>query len=112
MMFELESEIQNWIKGLRSNPSFEDGDIEEIEIHIRDSIENNIYKGSSQEESFNNATASFGQLDLAGDEFIKSRTAGMKMPKKDVLAHNYSSSNNPITSQLIIFSNKIGRAHV
>ncbi len=107
MMFELESEIQNWIKGLRSNPSFEDGDIEEIEIHIRDSIESNIYKGSSPEESFNNATASFGQLDLAGDEFIKSRTASMKMPKKDVLAHNYSSSNNPITSQLIIFSNKV-----
>ena len=69
-MFDLESEIQNWIKGLRSNPSFEDGDIEEIEIHIRDSIESNIYKGSSPEESFYNATASFGQLDLAGDEFI------------------------------------------
>ena len=106
-MFDLESEIQNWIKGLRSNPSFEDGDIEEIEIHIRDSIESNIYKGSSPEESFNNSTASFGQLDLAGDEFIKSRTADMKMPKKDVLAHNYSSSNNPITSQLIIISNKV-----
>ena len=69
-MFDLESEIQNWIKGLRSNPSFEDGDIEEIEIHIRDSIESNIYKGSLPEESFNNATALFGQLDLAGDEFI------------------------------------------
>ncbi|MCP4313365.1 MAG: FtsX-like permease family protein [Bacteroidetes bacterium] len=105
MMFDLESEIQNWIKGLRSNPSFEDGDIEEIEIHIRDSIESNIYKGSSPEESFKHAAASFGQLDLAGDEFIKSRTAGMKMPKKDVLAHNYSSSTNPITDQLIMFSN-------
>jgi len=107
MMFDLESEIQNWIKGLRSNPNFEDGDIEEIEIHIRDSIESNIYNESSPEEAFNNATASFGQLDLTGDEFIKSRTAGMKMPKKDILEHNYSSSNNPITAQLIMFSNKL-----
>ena len=32
MMFDLETEIRNWIRNLRSNPGFEDGDIEEIEL--------------------------------------------------------------------------------
>ena len=81
-MFDLETEIQNWIRGLRSNPNFEDGDIEEIELHIRDSIDSSIYEGSSPEEAFKNATASFGQIEDTGTEFIKARTAEMNVPKK------------------------------
>ena len=104
-MFDLETEIQNWIRGLRSNPNFEDGDIEEIELHIRDSIETNLYNGLSQEKAFNNATASFGQIEDTGTEFIKARTAEMNVPKKDILAHDYARSNNPFTDQLIMFSN-------
>jgi len=107
MMFDLETEIQNWIRSLRSNQGFEDGDIEEIEIHIRDSIDYNIYKGASVKEAFQDAKASFGRLDLAGEEFIKSRTISLKTPKKDILAHNYSSSNHPITARLIRFRNYI-----
>jgi len=105
MMFDLETKIQNWIRSLRSNPGFEDGDIEEIELHIRDSIETNLYNGLSQEEAFEIATASFGQPKDMGDEFFKARTADLSVPKKDILAHNYSNSNHPISSQIIMFSN-------
>ena len=58
-MFDLEKEIQQWVNGLRSNPGFEDGDVEEIEIHIRDSIESEMDHGFSQEEAFKKATSSF-----------------------------------------------------
>jgi len=110
MMFNLDKEIQNWIRILRSNPGFEDGDIEEIELHIRDSVETNLYDGLSQEEAFKNATESFGLPEDMGTEFIRARTAEMKDPKKDMLAHNYSSPKNPISSQLMMFSNRIKNA--
>ena len=84
-MFILDTEIQNWIRSLRSNPGFEDGDIEEIELHIRDSIESQLYNGLSEEEAFKKATASFGQPEDMGTEFTKARTADMKVPKKDIL---------------------------
>lgn len=104
-MFNLDAEIQNWIRSLRSHQGFEDGDIEELELHIRDSIDSSIYGGSSPEEAFENATASFGQPEDMGTEFMKARTAEMKVPKKDILAHNYSPSSNPVTNQLVTFGN-------
>jgi len=110
MTFNLEAEIQHWIRNLRRKPGFEDGDIEEIEIHIRDSIESSTYNGLSEQEAFVKATSSLGQPDAMSNEFMKSRTADMKMPKEDFLAHNYSSSNNPITAQLIRFTNNLKKA--
>ncbi len=107
MMFDLETEIQNWISSLRSNPGFEDGDIEEIELHIRDSIENSIYEGSSPGEAFKIATDSFGEPDVTGNEFIRSRNVDLKDPKQDRLAHNYASPDNPVTARWIMFSNHL-----
>jgi len=107
MMFDLEAEIKNWINSLRSKPGFEDGDIEEIEIHIRDSIESSTYNGLSEREAFEKATTLFGQPDAMSNEFIKSRTEDTKLPKQDFLAQNYTSSNNPITSFMIMFSNNL-----
>jgi putative ABC transport system permease protein len=89
-MFDLGAEIQNWIQHLRSKPGFEDGDIEEIEIHIRDSIESSIYNGLSEQEAFVKATSSFGLPEAMSDEYIKSRTADMKLPKRGFLTHNHS----------------------
>ncbi len=109
-MFDLETEIRNWIRSLRGNPGFEDGDIEEIELHIRDSIEEDNEHGLSEKEAFEKAVASFGQTEDMGTEFIKSRTADMKGPKKDVLAHDYSRSYNPLADQLIMFGNYTRKA--
>ena len=105
MMFDLEGEIKKWIRGLRSDPSFEDGDIVEIEDHIRDSIETSIDNGLSPQKAFINATSAFGQLDVMGTEMIKSRTTNMELPKSDFLAHNYANSTNLITSNIIMLSN-------
>ena len=104
-MFNLEKEIKNWLSELRRNPSFEDGDIAELEDHIRDGIELNIEAGLSEQEAFEKATTSFGSLDNTGSEMVKSRTADIKMPKSDFLAHNYSNSTNLISSSTIMFNN-------
>ena len=93
-MFKLKNEIQNWLSELRSNPGFEDGDIAEMEDHIRDSTELNIEAGLSEEEAFEKAVISFGSLATTGSEMVKSRTAEMKLPKADFLSHNYENSNN------------------
>jgi putative ABC transport system permease protein len=104
-MFDLENEIQHWIRGLRRNAGFEDGDVEEIEIHIRDSIEADLDRGLSEREAFEKAVSSFGRLDDMGNELIKSRTLKMKLPKRDFLAHNDIIPDNPVSSSLVIFSN-------
>lgn len=104
-MFNLENEIQNWLNELRRNPGFEDGDIVEMEDHIRDGIELDIDNGLSEKEAFEKAVSSFGSLDSTGTEMMKSRTAEIKLPKSDFLAHNYTISTNKITSTTIMFNN-------
>jgi putative ABC transport system permease protein len=104
-MFNLENEIQHWLSELRSNPGFEDGDIAEMEDHIRDSIGLHIEAGLSEEKAFEKAATSFGSLDNTGAEMVKSRTANMKIPKTDFLAHNYSNSTNVLTTNTIMFNN-------
>ena len=39
MMFDLEQAIKQWLHQLRKSPGFEDGDIAELEVHLRDHIE-------------------------------------------------------------------------
>jgi putative ABC transport system permease protein len=104
-MFNLENEIQLWLGELRKYPDFEDGDITEIEDHIRDSIDLNVEKGVSEQKAFNIAISSFGPLSKTGAEMVKSRTANLKTPKTDFLAHNYSNSTNPLTASTIMFNN-------
>jgi len=104
-MFILEDEIQHWLSELRKNPGFEDGDIAEMEDHIRDGIELNIEAGHSEQEAFAKATASFGSLDKTSSEMVKSRTVKMKVPRTDFLAHDYSNSTNKFIASTIMFNN-------
>ena len=104
-MFDLDKEIQNWLRQLRKNPGFEDGDIAEIEDHIRDSIEYNIDGGQTKEKAFEQAVSSFGLVENTGSEMVRSRTAKMKVPRTDFLAHDYSNSTNNFIATTIMFNN-------
>ena len=106
-MFDLEKEIKNWLRNLRKNPGFEDGDIEEIEDHVRDSIEHHIDIGFTEEEAFRKSIVSFGEIKNTGIEMLKSRTKEMKIPKTSILQNNYSSSSNSFKSSTILFNNYI-----
>ncbi|MGD8777488.1 MAG: ABC transporter permease [Ignavibacteria bacterium] len=73
-MFNLEKEIKKWKKLLRKNQSLEDGYIAELESHLRDEIEKEISFGLSEEEAFNKAKKSVGNLENIAGEFYKSDT--------------------------------------
>lgn len=78
-MLNLEKAIQSWKRQLRRNPAFEDGDIAELESHLREEIERLKVEGFSEEEAFNKASEEIGEPEPIGDELYKSRatqTAG------------------------------------
>lgn len=72
-MFNLEHAIKIWKRQLRSNPAFEDGDIAELESHLREEIGWLKGKGLSEEEAFQKAAGEIGKPEPLGDELYKSR---------------------------------------
>lgn len=79
-MFNLENAIQNWKRQLRSNPAFEDGDIAELESHLRDEIDRRQEEGFTDEQAFEQATENIGTPQLLGHELYKSRATQMAGP--------------------------------
>lgn len=54
-MFNVEKSIKDWRRRLAKHPGLEPGDIEELESHLRDKIDDLIQKGFSEEEAFHQA---------------------------------------------------------
>ena len=104
-MFNLEHSIQQWLRKLRRNSGFEDGDIAELEEHLRDHIEIEMENGSSAEESFIKAIESFGPVDNAGDEMLKSKSVYEKLPKDRNLKLLETRSVNPLMIHLFLLLN-------
>ncbi len=52
MMFDLDIAISGWKNKLRGQDGFEDGDIEELEDHLRSKIEDLVSSGLTPEEAF------------------------------------------------------------
>lgn len=75
-MFNLENAIKSWKRELRSNTAFEDGDIAELETHLREQIDVLRFSGKSEEAAFQKAVESIGELKPIGNEMYKSRASG------------------------------------
>lgn len=73
-MFELEKEIRRWKRKLRRNSVFEDGDIAELESHLREEIERLKVEGLSEEEAVKKASEEIGEPENLGQEMYKTRT--------------------------------------
>ena len=73
-MFNLEKAVHNWKRSLRNSPAFEDGDIVELEVHLREEIDRLISKGRSEQEAFQTATEEIGQVESIGEELYKTRS--------------------------------------
>lgn len=73
-MFNLENAIKTWKRQLRSNPAFEDGDVAELESHLREEIDRMRVKGVPEKEAFQKASEKIGALDSIGDELHKTRS--------------------------------------
>ena len=73
-MFNLENAIKSWKRKLRSNPAFEDGDVAELESHLRDEIDRLKAKDISTEKAFLKASQEIGEPENVGAELYKTRT--------------------------------------
>lgn len=66
--FDLEQSISDWKKSLSKKQHLEPGDIEELEGHLRDSIERNVDRGLSNQNAFNESSA---KLDHGLEEVVE-----------------------------------------
>jgi len=66
--FELQKQIENWVRRLKSEPSFTESDIEELKSHLLDLIDQLREKGLDDEEAFLVASKRMGTIpDLESD---------------------------------------------
>ncbi|MDD3904714.1 MAG: permease prefix domain 1-containing protein [Sphaerochaeta sp.] len=73
-MFDLESQIRKWKTHLFSTGSIGYNDIEELESHVRDSIDELSEQGINTEEAFLLAVRRLGDVSVIHDEFSKLST--------------------------------------
>lgn len=76
-MFEMEREINSWTDHLRAQGHFKEGDIQELESHLRDEIEDLQSAGLSEDESFLISVKRMGNLDAVSSEFAKVNTENL-----------------------------------
>ncbi len=66
--FKLEKAIKTWLKSFQKHQAFDEGSMQEMEVHLRDHIEDLVADGQTEESAFNTAVASFGQVDEVARE--------------------------------------------
>ncbi len=68
--FDLNREIKAWIRSFRKFRPFDHGSIREMELHMRDHIDDLLTAGHSEEEAFSIARQEFGDVhDIAREEY-------------------------------------------
>lgn len=68
-MFDLELAIKNWLKQFQKYRSFDHGELREVELHLRDHIDDLIAEGADPRQAFNKAVDEFGEIrDVAEEE--------------------------------------------
>ncbi|MBN1939568.1 MAG: ABC transporter permease, partial [Candidatus Aminicenantes bacterium] len=70
-MFDLESAINNWKRTFRRQAAFEDGFIADLEVHLRDLIEELKTEGHSDEDAFREASSRLGTADSLAPDYDK-----------------------------------------
>jgi len=73
-MFELESQIRKWRGHLRSSGSLREQDLEELESHLRDNIDDLTARGITTEEAILISIRRMGDTEALSDEFAKVTT--------------------------------------
>jgi hypothetical protein len=72
--FELESAVNNWRASLEGSPVLRDGDLRELEAHLRDAIESQRSQGRAVEDAFKIATQRLGNVQELKHEYAKTRS--------------------------------------
>ena len=93
--FDLDSAISKWLKKFRKHQAFSDGMVRELEVHIKDHIDDLISSGYSDQEAFRIAVSQFGDLQLMAKEEYRNLRPGI-------------SSNSRINTTMLFNYLKIG----
>jgi len=67
-MFNLEKSIKEWLRKIRKHQAFDDGTQQEMEVHLRDHIEDLISEGYTEKEAFDLAVQEFGDIQPVAKE--------------------------------------------
>lgn len=69
-MFDLESSIRSWLRLFRKHQAFNHGSIREMELHLRDHIDDLLTAGYSEQHAFDMAVREFGEINpMAREEY-------------------------------------------
>jgi putative ABC transport system permease protein len=71
--FDLERAVARWKKSLRRSPALQDGDVAELEGHLRDKIEDLVGRGESAKEAFEKAQREMGLTPALDEEYHRAR---------------------------------------
>jgi putative ABC transport system permease protein len=81
-MFDLETAIVQWRKKLAGRRSIQDGDLAELEDHLRDKIDSLVRQGRAEEEAFRTAASEFDEADRLDADYYRAhaRRPGRRPP--------------------------------
>jgi len=79
-MFDLEKSIAEWRQQMLSAGIRTPVPLEELEIHLREEIEQQMKSGLSKQDAFNSAVQKIGQAHMVQNEFNKLGFWGVPMP--------------------------------
>ncbi len=69
-MFNLEKSIDKWLKQFKKHQAFDHGSLREMELHLRDHVDDLLAKGYSEKSAFEEAVKEFGEVpSMAEEEF-------------------------------------------
>ena len=110
-MFNLEKSINQWLKLFAKHSAFDHGSVREMELHLRDHIEDLISEGKSEQQAFDLALEEFGEVPImANEEYsnIKRKTTIMSFIHTRLLNNYFKTSirslmRNPLSSMTNIF---------
>lgn len=112
-MFELESQIRKWRGHLRSSGALGEEELEELESHLRDSIEDLASRGVTTEEAFLVSVRRMGDTEALSDEFAKVSTESvwrqLLVPAVDEPARRRQRSEVYLVLGLAILAGLLGK---
>jgi len=110
-MFNLEKEIKNWLRLFRKHQAFDHGNVREMELHLRDHIEDLISSGKTEKDAFETAVKAFGEIPIiAVEEFsnYKRKTTVNTIIRTAMLNSYFKTTfrglmKNPMSSLINVF---------
>jgi hypothetical protein len=112
-MFELESQIRKWKGHLRSSGSLGEEELEELEAHLRDSVDDLESRGVTTEESFLVSVRRMGDTEALSNEFAKVSTESLwrqlLVPAPDELSRRRQRAEVVLVIGLAVLAGLLGK---